>query len=68
MSSIANMPGVSAATQAAQSPTADAVQMNVLKKALDTQTAAAATLLQGIPQAPQLATEGSVGRHVNTYA
>jgi hypothetical protein len=25
-------------------------------------------LLQGIPQAPQLATEGSVGRHVNTYA
>lgn len=68
MSSIANMPGVSAATQAAQSPTADAVQMNVLKKALNTQAASAATLLQGIPEMPKLATEGSVGRHINTYA
>lgn len=68
MSSIAKMPGVSAATQAAQSPTADAVQMNVLRKALNTQATAAASLLEGLPQQPKLATEGSVGRNVNTYA
>ena len=59
--------GVSAATSSAQSSTAGAVQMLLLKKALDAQTANAAGLLQAIPQ-PALATEGLVGRHVNTIA
>lgn len=64
---IANTAGVSAATSAAQSPTAGAAQILLLKKALDTQTANAASLLQAIPQ-PALATEGLVGRNVNTFA
>jgi hypothetical protein len=64
---IANTPGVSAATSAAQDATAGAAQMLLLKKALDTQTAVAASLIQAIPQ-PALATEGMVGRNINTFA
>ena len=64
---IANTPAVQSATAAAQGQTADAVNMLVLKKALDTQAAAAVTLLQALPQ-PQLATQGSVGTQLNTYA
>ena len=60
--------GVSAATAAAQGPAADAVNITVLRKALDAQAQAAATLIEAIPQPPQLATEGSLGRNVNTYA
>ena len=62
---IANTPGVQAATSAAQSPTADAVQISVLKKALDSQASGAAQLIEALPQ---LATSGSLGRNVDTYA
>jgi hypothetical protein len=41
--------------------------MLVLEKALNIQAASAMTLLQAIPQ-PPLATQGSVGTQVNTFA
>lgn len=57
------------ATAMASSKTADAVNVSVLKKALNIQETAAATLLQALPQAqPSLATSGSLGTQVNTYA
>ena len=64
---ISNTPSVQSATTAAQAPSADAVNMLVLKKALDTQAAAAITLLQAIPQ-PPLASQGTVGTKLNTFA
>lgn len=39
----------------------------VLRKALDAQASTAAQLIQALPQAP-LATSGSLGTQVNTYA
>ena len=66
---IASTPAVQSATAAAsQGPTADAVQIAVLKKVLDAQAVAAATLIQSLPAAPALATEGSLGTRLNTYA
>lgn len=66
---IASTPGVQAATLAAQSATADSVNIQVLKKALDSQAMAATTLLQALPQpTPALATSGSLGTQVNTFA
>jgi len=66
---IASTPAVQSATAAAsQGPTADAVQIAVLKKALDAQAMAAATLIQSLPASPALATEGSLGTRLNTYA
>lgn len=56
-----------AATSAAQSNTSDAVNMLVLKKALNMQADSAMTLLQAIPQ-PPLATQGAVGTKVNAFA
>jgi hypothetical protein len=64
---ITSMSSVQAATSAAQSDTADSVNILVLKKALDMQATTAATLLQALPQ-PALATAGSVGTKVNTFA
>ena len=64
---ISNTPSVQSATTAAQTQSADAVNMLVLKKALDTQAAAAITLLQAIPQ-PPLASQGTVGTRLNTFA
>jgi hypothetical protein len=64
---ITSMSSVQAATSAAQSDTADSVNILVLKKALDMQAATAMTLLQTLPQQP-LATVGSVGTKVNTFA
>jgi hypothetical protein len=64
---IASMSSVQAATSAAQSDTADTVNILVLKKALDMQATTAMTLLQTLPQ-PPLATVGSVGTKVNTFA
>lgn len=61
---ISNTPGVQAATSAAQSP----ASVLVLKKALDQQATNAAQLLQALPQMPQLATSGAIGRNVNTTA
>ena len=67
---IASTPAVQAAAAGAsqQGPTADAVQILVLKKARDAQALAAATLLQSLPTAPALATDGSLGTRLNTYA
>lgn len=65
---IANSSGVSAATSAAQAKGAGAVQIKVLNKALDAQALSAATLIQSLPQQPKLATSGSVGTQLNTYA
>ena len=64
---ITSMSSVQAATAAAQSDTADSVNILVLKKALDMQATTAMTLLQTLPQ-PPLATVGSVGTKVNTFA
>jgi Putative motility protein len=65
---ITNDTSVRAATSAAQSSTADQVNMVVLKKALDAQAASAQTLLEGIPQTPALATSGSVGTQLHAVA
>ena len=65
---IASTTAVQAATSAAASATSDAVNILVLKKALNTQAAAAATLIQALPQVPSLASSGSVGTRVNTFA
>ncbi|MDD2545825.1 MAG: putative motility protein [Burkholderiaceae bacterium] len=60
---------VNTATAQASRQTADAVNIGVLKKALDIQASAAATLLQALPPAPPaLATSGPLGTQVNTYA
>ena len=54
------------ATDLATAKTADAVNIAVLKKALDTQATTAATLLQALP--PPLPANPSIGRNVNTTA
>ena len=58
---------VSTASVIANRETADAVQVTLLKKALDTQETAAATLLAALPPPPP-ATEGPLGTQLNTYA
>lgn len=65
---IANSTSVDVASRYAQADTADAVNILVLRKAIDVQAAGALALLSALPQQPALATEGSLGRHVNTYA
>jgi hypothetical protein len=65
---IANAPGVQSAVSAAQAPAADGQQILVLKKALDMQSSSAATLIESLPQAPELADSGTLGRNVNTFA
>jgi len=61
---------VSTSTALASRQTSDAINITVLKKALDVQASAAATLLQALPQ-PALATSGTLGTlgtQVNTFA
>lgn len=58
---------VSTATAMASRETSDALNVRVLKKALDIQASSAATLLQALPQ-PPLATSGTLGTQVNTFA
>ncbi len=65
---IASTPAVQAASAAAQADSSDAVNILVLKKALNQQAVAAATLLQALPQPPALASSGSLGTRVNTFA
>lgn len=43
-------------------------QMTLLKKALDLQSSATLQLIQSAMPTPQLATEGTLGTQVNTYA
>lgn len=59
--------GAPATTTAPAGSTAESAQIAVIKKSLDLQSANAATLLQSLPQ-PALATSGSLGTNVNTYA
>lgn len=65
---IGNDTSVRVATSAAQSSNATEVQMAVLKKAINSQAAGVQPLLDSLPQQPKLATEGSMGTKVNTYA
>lgn len=62
---------VNTATHMASTRTADAVNIAVLKKALDMQKTSASamldTLAQSLPQ-PQLATSGALGTQLNTWA
>ena len=62
-STIATQVGITTA----QSDTAEAVGIAVLRKALDIEGSSTMTLLQALPQ-PPLATEGNVGTNVNTFA
>ena len=64
---ISNTPAVQSATSAATAPSSDVVNLIVLKKALDAQTAGALSLIQALPQ-PPLASTGPVGTKVNTFA
>lgn len=69
---VSSATSVAAATAAAQSPDSDDLSMAVLKKAMDSETIEAASMIQAIPPAPaaapSLATSGSLGRQVNTFA
>lgn len=56
------------ATQMGSARTADAVDMLVLKKALDQQEASASTLIQTLLPSTGLATSGALGTQVNTWA
>ncbi|RYF28452.1 MAG: putative motility protein [Comamonadaceae bacterium] len=58
---------VNTATALATRESSDAINTAVLKKALDIQETSAATLLSALPQ-PPLATTGSLGTQVNTFA
>lgn len=62
---------VNTATALASAKTSDALNMVVLKKAIDIQASSAATLLDAVQQSmpqPALATSGSLGTQVNTFA
>ena len=62
---------VNTATSLASAKPSDALNMVVLKKAPDMQAVSAATMIdamqQSMPQ-PQLATSGTLGTNVNTFA
>ena len=64
---ISSPTSVQTATSAASSDSADSVNILVLKKALDIQATSAMALLQALPQ-PPLATEGTMGALINTFA
>ena len=59
---------VGTATALASRKDSDALNVRVLKKALDIQANAAATLIQAIPQPPALAASGSVGTKLHAIA
>ena len=62
---------VSTATSLASAKNSDALNMVVLKKALDMQAVSAATMLEAMQQSmpqPALATSGTLGTQVNTFA
>jgi len=59
---------VQAATGAlAQAGTDNAVQLRMLRQAMDLQQAAVTQLVDAVPRNPPLATTGHVGTRVNTY-
>lgn len=55
------------ATSAAQDDSADVVSNVVLRRSLDIEASATLALLQSVPQ-PALATQGSLGTQLNTFA
>ncbi len=62
---------INTATSMASAHKSDAVNIAVLKKALDMQQATATTMIDAMVQAmpqPALATSGTLGTQVNTYA
>ena len=63
---------VSTATAMASKSSSDALNIRVLKKAIDIQSDTAMTLLNALPQPPQvqtaLATSGNLGTQLNTFA
>jgi hypothetical protein len=62
---------VNTATALASAKTSDALNIAVLKKALDMQAVSAATMLDAVQQSmpqPALATSGTLGTQVNTFA
>ena len=62
---------VATATSLASAQTSDALNMAVLKKALDVQASSAATMIDAMQQSmplPALATSGTLGTQVNTFA
>ena len=60
---------IQTATHLASAKQSDAVNIAMLKKALDMQETAAATMLDTMVQSmPQLATSGSLGTQLNTFA
>lgn len=59
---------VNTATQMASAQNSDSVNVLVLKKALDQQKASANTLLDTLLPSTGLATSGTVGTQVNTWA
>lgn len=60
------IPALASSLSAAQ--TADAVQTAVFKKAIDSEAQAALGLVRLIPATPPLASSGSLGTRLNTYA
>jgi hypothetical protein len=44
------------------------VQTTMLKKALDQEASTAAALIAAVPAPPSLASQGSIGTRVNTFA
>ena len=65
---IASTPSVQSATAATQAAGAGEAQILVLKKAMDQQAVNAAAMIQSLPKPQPLATSGSVGRTLNTFA
>ena len=60
---------VNTASAVTNAKTSNAVGVAVLKKAMDTQATAAATLLQALPSPqPALASSGTLGTQVNAFA
>ncbi|GKS73473.1 YjfB family protein [Acidovorax sp. SUPP950] len=62
---------VNTATAMASQKNSDALNIRVLKKALDTQEASATLLIESMKQSmpqPALATSGALGTQVNTFA
>jgi Putative motility protein len=57
-----------AAMTATQGSPAEAAQTLMLRKAMDIQTSSANALIQALPQPAALATSGTLGRQLNTYA
>jgi Putative motility protein len=65
---IASTPSVQSAAAATQAQGAGEAQILVLKKAMDLQAVNAAAMIQALPKPQPLASSGSVGRNLNTFA